>query len=333
MRKLLRILGWTFGFLALLVGGCVAHANYRISHDEVQAIDTQAPGQFFTVQGHRLHVRVLGDLANLHGELPLLLIHGFALPGHETFLPWAHAELEPHRVLILPDMLGYGFSERNPVPGNYFTLQSYSRDLAGILDALGVAEVDVAGHSWGGMIAAQFALDHPDRVHRLALIDAGFFMPSSSPLEKIIHLPLGIGRAVAWHALGDGPFSYVKLMCQQRRDCELIPPTHIKGSSDTLQAMIYTSRHSDQIAALEASLGRIHTATLVLWGAQDQIVPLATAEKLTRAMPAARSVVIEDAWHMPWLEEPAATAQPLLEFFAAPEKEAARPSQAAAGPG
>jgi len=318
MRKLLRILAWTFGLLALGIAGCVAHANYRISHDEVQTIEAQAPGRFFTVQGHRLHVRVLGDLSDLHGQTPLLLIHGFALPGHETFLPWAREELEPHRVLILPDMLGYGFSERNPKPGEYFTLHSYSRDLEGLLDALGVHEVDVAGHSWGGVIAAQFALDRPDRVRRLALIDAGFFMPSSSPLEKVIHLPLGIGRAVTWHALGDGPFSYVKLICQQRRDCELVPPTHIAHSTETLQAMIYTSRHSDQIAAIENSLGRIHTPTLVLWGAQDQIVPLSTAGKITRALPVARDVVIEDAWHMPWLEEPQATAKALLEFLEAP---------------
>ena len=80
--------------------------------------------------------------------------------------------------------------------------------------------------------------------------------------------------------------------------------------------MIYTSRHSAQLAALEASLGRIETPTLVLWGAQDQIAPLANAERLARALPAARYVVVEDAWHMPWLEEPAATARPLLEFLA-----------------
>ena len=318
MRKLLRILGWTFGLAALAIGGCVAHANYRIAHDEVQAIDAQAPGRFVTVQGHRLHVQVVGDLSDLHGELPLLLIHGFALPGQETFMPWAREELAPHRTLILPDMLGYGFSERIPAPGDHFTLQSYSRDLAGVLDALGVQQADVAGHSWGAMIAARFALDHPERVRKLVLIDGGFFMPSSSPLEKVIHLPLGIGRAVTWHALGDGPFSYVKLICQQRRDCELVPPTHIQDSTPTLQAMIYTSRHSTQIAELESSLGRIHTPTLVLWGAQDQIAPLANAQRLTRALPAARYVVVEDAWHMPWLEEPAETAKPLLEFLAGP---------------
>ena len=318
MRKLLRILAWTLGLLVLAIGGCVAHANYRIAHDEVLSIDAQAPGQFVTVQGHRIHVRVLGDLSDLHGELPLLLIHGFALSGHETFMPWAREQLAPHRALIMPDTLGYGFSERFTTPGDYFTLQSYSRDLAGVLDALGVRQVDVAGHSWGGMIASRFALDHPDRVHRLVLIDAGFFLPKSSPLEKVIHLPLGIGRAATWHALGDGPFSYVKLICQQRPDCELVPPTHIKGSTETLQAMIYTSRHSSQIDALESSLERIRTPTLVLWGAQDQIVPLSTAQRLTHILPEARYVVVEDAWHMPWLEQPAETARPMLEFLAAP---------------
>jgi pimeloyl-ACP methyl ester carboxylesterase len=318
MRKFLRILGWTFGTIALLIGGCVAHANYRIAHDEVRRFDAQAPGRFVTVQGHRLHVRVLGDLSDLHGDLPLLLIHGFALPGHETFMPWAREELAPHRTLIMVDMLGYGFSERIVTPGEHYTLHSYSRDLAGVLDALDVRQADVAGHSWGGMIASQFALDHPDRVHRLVLIDAGFFLPKSSPLEKLIHLPLGIGRAVTWHALGDGPFGYVKLMCQRRRDCELVPPTHIRGSSEALQATIYTSRHSNQIDELESSLGRIRTPTLVLWGAQDQIVPQSTAQRLTQILPAARYVVVEDAWHMPWREEPAETAEPLLEFLAAP---------------
>jgi pimeloyl-ACP methyl ester carboxylesterase len=316
MRKLVRILGWTVGLLGLAIAGCVAHANYRIAHDEVLAIDAQAPGRFVTVQGHRLHVRIMGDLSDPHGKLPLLLIHGFALPGHETFMPWAREELAPHRVLILPDMLGYGFSERIPTPGDCFTLQSYSRDLAGMLDALGVSQVDVAGHSWGANIAAQFTLDHPQRVHRLVLMDAAFYFPHSSPLETVIHLPLGIGRAVTWHALGDGPYSYVKLICQQRRDCELVPPTHIRDSTPTLQAMMYTSRHSAQLAALEASLGRIQTPTLVLWGGQDQIAPLANAERLARAMPAARYEVVEDAWHMPWLEEPAETARPLLEFLA-----------------
>ncbi len=323
MRRALRILGWTFGILLAVIlvsiAGCVVHANYRIAHDETQPYDAQAPGRYFTVQGHRLHVQTLGDWGTSGaGKPPLMLVHGFLLSGHTGFLPWARESLAPHRALILPDMLGYGFSERIPTPGDYYTLQSYARDLAGLLDRLGVRQVDVAGHSWGGVIAAQFARDFPQRVRRLVIIDGGFFFGKPSPLESITHLPLGIGRAVRWHALAGGPGSYVYRICRAAGSCEGEAVVHIEDSTDTLGAMMYTSRHSTGIGEIEASLGKIGASTLVLWGANDQLLPLSTAERLTHELPHARLAIIEDAWHMPWLEEPAATAQQLVKFLDEP---------------
>jgi pimeloyl-ACP methyl ester carboxylesterase len=321
VRKLLKILGWIFGILALLIAGCVAHANYRISKDEVNAIDAEAPGRYFTVQGHRLHVRVLGDVKTDPTGVPLMMVHGFALSGHTTFLPWANDELAPKRSLILPDNLGYGFSERITTPGEYYTLKSYARDLAGILDALGIEKVDLAGHSWGGMMAAQFAQDYPARVRKLVIIDGSFFFPKSSPLEGMIHFPLGIGRAVTWHALAGGPKSYVGLICSmQGEKCEGAATTRIKDTTPALQAAMQTSRTlgSDDMDALESSVGRIATPTLVLWGSEDRIVPLSTAKRLAKELPSARLAVVENARHMPWLEEPKETARQLLDYLAAP---------------
>ena len=315
MRRLLKILGWTFGSLAILIAGCVAHANYRIAKDEVNTIDAGAPGRFFTVQGHRLHVQTLGDpAASTHP--PLLLVHGFIMSGHTSFLPWARESLAAERALILPDSLGYGYSERIPASGDHYTLKSHARDLAGLLDRLGVQQVDVAGHSWGGVIAAQFALDYPHRVRRLAIIDGGFYVyQKGSPLENVTYLPLGIGRSVVWHVIGGGPVSYVGRVCRAAGSCEGAATVRIKDSTDAIQSAMRTSRTTTGMADIEAALGRIDTETLVLWGEFDQVIPLTGGERLAREMPNARLAVVKDAWHMPWLEEPEETARQLLAFL------------------
>src|SRR5687768_5729261 len=105
MRKLLKIVGWTFGVILALLAMVVAHANYRIRQAEVLTIDETATGRLLTVQGHKLHVRTIGDFAD-RAAPPLLLVHGFVISGHATFLPWAQDTLAPHRALILADMLG-----------------------------------------------------------------------------------------------------------------------------------------------------------------------------------------------------------------------------------
>jgi pimeloyl-ACP methyl ester carboxylesterase len=325
MRRLRKILGWTFGVLFAVifvtVTGCVAHANYRISRDETEPYDAHAPGRYFTVQGHRLHVQTIGDPGANAGRRPLLLIHGFVPSGHLSFLPWARESLANDRPLILPDNLGYGFSERIPRPGDHYSMRSYARDLAGILDQLGVQQVDVAGHSWGGVIAAQFAHDYPERVRRLVIVDGGFFhLEKGSTAELFTYLPLGMGRSLLWHLFGGGPGSYVWRICRAARNCEQAAPiVRIKDATDTTQAMMRTSRALDSMGGVQAKLAAIRTPTLVLWGALDPIVPLSSGERVAREMPRARLAVVEDAWHMPWLEQPENTAQQMLEFLDAPD--------------
>jgi pimeloyl-ACP methyl ester carboxylesterase len=316
MRKFLRVIAWTFGLIAALLTVLVAHANYRIRQQEVLTIDRTATGRLLTLQGHRLHVRTMGDVNAAAGHPPLLLLHGFAISGHTTFLPWAQQKLAPHRALILPDMLGYGYSERMTTPGEHYTVKSHARDLALLLDELGVRQADVVGHSWGGVIVAQFARDYPERVRRLVIVDGGFYIyATGSPLETITDLPLGIGDAVIWHALTGGPKSMTNLICNGRPNCELVPPANIAGSIEAHRATIHTSRSTTGIADLEAHLAEVRTPTLVLWGAGDRISPVANGERLAREIPGARLEVVREAWHMPWLNQPDETARRILAFL------------------
>src|SRR5687768_11981783 len=112
MKMLLKITAGGVVFILLAIAGIIGHANIKIKDMETLAHDAEAPGRFVTVDGRRWHVATAGDIS---ADVPILLIHGFGAAGHTMWMPWAD-RLSAQRALILPDLLGYGFSERNTTP-------------------------------------------------------------------------------------------------------------------------------------------------------------------------------------------------------------------------
>ncbi len=100
-----------------------------------------------------------------HGE-PLLLVHGWPQSSHcwHKVLP----QLAQHFRVIAPDLRGFGLSEKSGLP---LSRAQLADDLLSLLDALQIGRAHVAGHDWGGMVAFKLALEHPQRVGRLALLD------------------------------------------------------------------------------------------------------------------------------------------------------------------
>ncbi len=96
---------------------------------------------------------------------PLALIHGVG-SGLEAWDGVATRLRDRYRI-VRYDQRGHGQSEK--VPGPY-KVEDFSGDLRALLDALGIERVHVAGHSLGGLVAQSFALDHPGRLCKLALI-------------------------------------------------------------------------------------------------------------------------------------------------------------------
>ncbi len=301
---------------AVLLVFLVIQANVAISGREVLAPEAEAPGRFVVMDGHRLHVATRGDVHGDPSGAPLLLIHGFATPGHATFLPWAE-KLTPKRALILPDLLGYGFSERITVPGPYYGQKGQTAAVAAMLDDLGVAQVDVVGHSYGGVIAAQFAIDYPERVRRIIFMDAAIYFPPSRVSEAIIQAPLGIGRTVFWHGFGGGPLSIVSMFCKTRPDCPWMPPTRIKDTTDAVRATMYSQRHYTEGAFTFDDIAKITAPALVLWGEDDILVPVRDGYRLADALKAPLALV-PGAKHMPYLQKPDAVADWVMDFLTPP---------------
>ena len=92
---------------------------------------------------------------------------------------------------------------------------------------------------------------------------------------------------------------------------------HIRDSTDTLRAMMYTSRHTTVLDDLYADIPRLTAPSMVLWGEKDWMVPRSVAERLSHDAHA-ELVVLPDAWHMPWIDQPDEVARRVLDFLRTP---------------
>lgn len=110
------------------------------------------------------------EAGNPDGE-PLLLLHGYTDTSRAWTLLLPH--LSNYRVLI-PDQRGHGASS---VPQCCYALADFAFDARQFLDAMGVRQAIVAGHSLGSMVAQRFAADYPDRVTRIALLGSTALVP------------------------------------------------------------------------------------------------------------------------------------------------------------
>ena len=148
------------------------------------------PSSFHTQEiatnGATIHVRVGGK------GPAVVLLHGYGETG-DMWSPLAADLVRDHQVIV-PDLRGLGLSSK---PKTGFDKKTQGEDVAGVLDALNVKKGDVVSHDIGNMVAFAFAMEHPDRVRRWALIDAP--VPGVGPWEEIIKNP------ILWHFRFGGP--------------------------------------------------------------------------------------------------------------------------------
>lgn len=312
MKRVLKWLAWLFGILLVVIAGVVVHANYLIGKYEVDTIQAHAPGRFVTVEGRQQHFLTVGDIHADPTGAPLMFIHGFIISGHAELMPWAKDTLGAKRSLILPDLMGYGYSQRDTTPGAWSEPKSHARYLALMLDQLGIDKVDLAGHSYGGAMAARFALDYPERVRKVVYVNPGLYAPKSGA-EVIIELP-ALGRTLTYHFLGNGPYGFPARICHREPDCPAAWPARIEDTTETMRAMLYQNRHTTVLEDLYADIPKLRVPGLILWGENDLFLKAEYRDRFARESKA-QLVVLPNASHLPWLEKPNEVAQRMLDFL------------------
>ena len=322
LKRVLLVLVAIVAVVVLAAAGLVAWFTVRgereIAEKEVVDRHAEAPGLFLNVDGHEYHAVVRGDLFADPTGAPIVFVHGFGPTGSNVIMPLAN-ELAADRSVVVPDMLGFGYSEKVAEPGTHFTVEGRASALLAMLDALGVEEFDLVGHSYGGSVSGRLALEAPDRVRRVVFVCPSIY-PQTTPGNFVAYLPRATARVAIWGSLGGGPGSFAGRACAaDPAACDALRIAQVEGTVDALLAINNTPRGY----ALPGELPNVQPPALVIWGDDDAIVPPEFSARAAAAMNA-DTWIVPGGGHWPFAVDPAGVTERIRGFFAAgAESEAA----------
>lgn len=278
--------------------------------------------RYLDLHGERVAYRDAGT-----GET-LLLIHGMA-GSSATWRAVIPALSKKYRVLA-PDLLGHGESAK---PRGDYSLGAFAASLRDLLDELGISRATVVGQSLGGGVAMQFTYQHRDYCQRLALISSGGLGPDLNWILRILSapgaelvLPVAAPRAVL--NVGNKLGSWLTSVgVQSPRASEMWSAYSSLADQQTRQAFLRTLRSVvDYRGQAVSALGKIHVShglpTLLIWGEEDRIIPVAHGRAAHEAVPGSRLEVLPGVGHFPHVESPAAVVDILDDFIASTGQDA-----------
>jgi pimeloyl-ACP methyl ester carboxylesterase len=316
MSQLTRILSALAGLMALMLVGSLA-ASWAPDRpvSELTARWAPAPSTFLDVAGLRAHVR---DEGPRDDPAPIVLLHGTSASLH-TWDGWTEVLARDRRVIRV-DLPGFGLT--GPAPDGDYRIERYVEFVTALLDALQVERVVLAGNSFGGWVAWETALGHPDRVTALILVDAagyplesqsvpiGFRIARVPVLNQLARsvLPRGVIESSLRNTYGDPSRVTPELV---DRYYEL---TLREGNRTALAQRFAAGRHATDTARIR----QLGLPTLILWGGRDRLIPPQYGDQFHRDIAGSRLVTFPGLGHVPHEEDPQATVAAVREFLRQP---------------
>jgi pimeloyl-ACP methyl ester carboxylesterase len=253
---------------------------------------------------------------------PIVLLHGVG----ESSFGWlgTMAHLAPRHRVVAPDLPGSGAS--GPSPSGYHSAV-LAEVIGEFLEAVEVERAVLIGNSFGGIVALRLALKRPGQVAGLVLVDSAGLGIEITPAALLVLVPWAADAALAlaMHPVGAAQRAWLRPSLYfadgQRAPLEwLRDQAHLGRSPEFLRAIIDSLRAGlapfGQSDLMVDRLHEIHQPTLVVWGEQDRVVPVAHAHRAARRLSHGRCRTIPDCGHMPHLEQPQEFRRLVDEFLA-----------------
>jgi haloalkane dehalogenase len=241
-----------------------------------------------------------------------LLVHGYP----ESSYMWRHALGALGAAgwhAIAPDLPGYGDSAPDP-PG---TWERHVDALGRFVDELELGPVALVTHDWGVMIGLRWACDRPGAASALVISDGGFFadrrwhdvanvMRTPGDGEQLIAAYTSEGFGAALGSLSGGMSAdalgeYWKAFADQPRRLA--------------QLELYRSGDFDKLAPYEGRVAALDLPALVLWGEDDRFAGVKMAERFHSELTGSELIVLGDAGHFVWEDQPERTSVALVDFL------------------
>ncbi|UNK79242.1 alpha/beta fold hydrolase [Sphingopyxis granuli] len=246
----------------------------------------------------------------------LLLVHGFS--GDKDNWSFLAPYLTRDYHVVAPDLPGFGENERNPALA--YDIAAQTARLKAFADALGLQRPHIAGNSMGGWIALRYALDYPDALASLILLDnAGVNGTNESDLQKQAanedYNPLVLAN------LEDADRLVAMVVHKPPRIPQRLKPVLYADAlryRDQLDAAFWVIATEMRDHPLNDRLGEVKVPTLIVWGRHDRLIDVSCVAELERGIAGSRSHVFEHVGHVPMVEDPKATAAVMREFLAKP---------------
>jgi 3-oxoadipate enol-lactonase len=288
VTRLANLAGWALTALSLLCAGTQALAK-----DNAQTGVAE-------VNGTKLYYETVGK------GPPVVLVHG----GLVDSRLWNDQmkEFAKHHRVVRYDLRGFGRSAAAPQPF------SHIEDLRALMDFLKIERATVVGLSVGGIIAADFALEHPERVDRLVLVGAGLRGDKQSPDKDALKAYEAATKGMAaefvnvimksglYTTVREGTPAYARLRQMVLENFKALP-TFAPGF------LKYPAQPTIE------RLGQIKAPTLVIIVGEDAQSLKNVADTLATGIPGARKVVIPGASHHPPVEKPGEFNKAVLSFL------------------
>ncbi len=293
--------------VAFILAGCGDSAP-SLTGEEIQVRNPDHT--YVEIDGVALHYRQTGL------GRPLIFIHGL-LEDHRI---WRHITpgLTYGNTVYELDLMGFGLSEK-PQDKTY-DLDTYLAQLTAYIENFHLKNIVLAGHDFGAVIAAAYAIQTPANVHKLILMSAPISAHESLPLNiRLLGIPL-IGNLLSgdWflkRILQEGVFDK-QAMGDAMVKQYLEPFEDDPGARTALRKFL---REFDLSRVVEEdilpNLGALTMPTLLLWGGQDQFISMDVARELDVAIPSADLQVVTQSGHFILEDRPEDVRQQIKEWL------------------
>jgi len=238
---------------------------------------------------------------------PVILLHGNIMNGISWFP--VIGPLSSRFMVIAPDIVGYGESDKPPAP---YDSHYYCSWLSDFMDALGLQKANVVGHSQGGAIALRYALDYPERLEKLAIVDSAGLVSLES---------LGGLFAMIWYILCPSQKASIRISKYMLHNHEesiglealrkyCIEVSRMPGAR---RAALLSNKLGSLISPEQ--LGIISHETILIWGDQDNFYSVSQAKDAHKSVPRCQIRIISNSGHIPFFDQPKEFNNVLLRFL------------------
>ena len=282
--------------------------------------------------GHETWYRVVGDVDASAPQTPVVICHGGPGAAHDYTEPIA--ELSRFgRACVLYDQLGCGESEHLPdAAPEFWTPQLFKDELVALTRHLGIDRRHaVVGQSWGGMLAMEYALDHPEGLRGIVVADSPasmtLWVEEANRLRR--DLPPDVQETLTRHeeagTTDDAEYEAAVRVFYDRHLCRVPWPDCVQRSFAQIDEdpTVYHTMNGPSEFHVVGSLKtwditdrllEITTPTLLVSGRHDEATPLIVGQ-IHERIPGAEWTVFEQSSHMPHVEEPAAFLEGVEAFL------------------